>query len=422
MNIQKIIKRIKQSKDGKVLISNFAYLSLLQVAGYVFPLITMPYLAKVIGVEGFGKIAFASAIIVWIQTIADWGFNYTATRDVAKNKEDKNKVSDIFSNVFWARCLLMLISFVFLSILVISISIFRENATVIFVTFLMIPGHIMFPDWFFQAIEKMKYITLLNLCSKLLFTILVFVFIKEKNDYILQPLFISLGFVLAGLIAMYYILIKWKIRLKFVSFSSILNTIKASSDIFLNNLMPNLYASLATVLLGIFHGNKANGIYEAGVKFVNIFDQIAMIVSRVFFPYLSRNISKHSLYAKLSIMLSLLLSCLLFLGAPFMIKLFFTPEFSDAIVILRLLSFLIVLLTIDRVYGINYLIVQGYDKQRRKICLISSLIGSVVAILLVYYFSCFGKAISLLFANGLMALLSLCYVKKITKHNKVLDL
>lgn len=66
---------------------NFMWLSALQVAGYVFPLITMPYLARIIGVEGFGKIAFASAIMVWIQTIADWGFNLTATRDVAQNRE-----------------------------------------------------------------------------------------------------------------------------------------------------------------------------------------------------------------------------------------------------------------------------------------------------------------------------------------------
>ena len=228
MEIKSKINRIRQSKDGKVLVENFAYLSLLQVAGYVFPLITMPYLARVIGVEGFGRIAFASAIMVWIQTVADWGFNYTATRDVAKNREDKDKVSDIFSRVFWARCLLMLFSFVLLALLVMLIPKFRENAAVIFVTFLMIPGHIMFPDWFFQAMERMKYITILNLLSKLLFTTLVFVFVKDKEDYILQPLFVSLGFVFAGMVAMYYILVKWKVKLKFTSFSLIIKTINSS--------------------------------------------------------------------------------------------------------------------------------------------------------------------------------------------------
>ncbi len=81
------INNIKKSGDSRTLIANFGYLTLLQVAGYIFPLITIPYLAKVIGVDSFGKITFASAIIVWFQTITDWGFNYTATRDVAKNRQ-----------------------------------------------------------------------------------------------------------------------------------------------------------------------------------------------------------------------------------------------------------------------------------------------------------------------------------------------
>lgn len=288
--IRTLLNRLKKSKDGRTLVANFGYLSLLQVAGYVFPLITMPYLARVIGVEGFGKIAFAAAIMVWIQTIADWGFNYTATRDVARNRDNKEIVSDIFSRVFWARCLLMILSFLVLLGLVLCIPKFRENAAVIFVTFLMIPGHIMFPDWFFQAIERMKYTTLLNLLSKLLFTILIFVFIKEKDDYILQPLFVSLGFVLSGIIAMYYILIRWNVKLTSVPFKSVIRTIKSSTDVFINNLMPNLYNSFSTVLLGFLCGEFANGILDAGKRIYQIVYGFVSNVSRVFFPFLSRRL------------------------------------------------------------------------------------------------------------------------------------
>lgn len=415
MKIKNLFAQVKHSRNGKVLAENFAYLSLLQIAGYVFPLITMPYLARVIGVDGFGKIAFASAIIVWVQTVADWGFNYTATREVAKNRENIEIVSDIFSRVLWSRCFLMIVSFLILFILTSIIPQFRENANIIFVTFLMIPGHIMFPDWFFQAMEKMKYITILNLLSKLLFTILIFVFIKDEDDYILQPLFISMGFVLAGIIAMYYILVKWKIRLKKTSIKSIIRTIKSSTDIFLNNLLPNLYASFATILLGIFHGSAANGIYEAGTKFMYVAQQLLGSITRVFFPFLSRDISKHSIYAKASLIVSIAMSMFLFIFAPLLIRIFFTPEFSDSITVLRILSFVLIFITIDSVYGVNYLIVRGFDKQRRTLCLTCSIIGCAIAIVLVFYFSYIGKALSLVIANAMLGVISMIYAIRIKK-------
>ena len=175
--LKKRISSISKNKDAKTVAGNFMWLSALQVASYVFPLITMPYLARIIGVEGFGKIAFAAAIMIWIQTIADWGFNLTATRDVAQNRDNPQIVSKIFSNVLWARLCLTLVSFVVLLFLVLLIPKFKENSAIILVTFLMVPGHILFPDWFFQAVERMKYITILNLAMKLFFTLAVFIFI-----------------------------------------------------------------------------------------------------------------------------------------------------------------------------------------------------------------------------------------------------
>ena len=100
MNKDKLLK-LKSNKDVKTLTSNFAYLTILQIAGYVFPLITLPYLARVLGVSKFGEIAFAASVIVYFQTIVDWGFMFTATRDVARVRNDLHKVSQIFSNVFW---------------------------------------------------------------------------------------------------------------------------------------------------------------------------------------------------------------------------------------------------------------------------------------------------------------------------------
>lgn len=408
--LKQLFGRLKQSKDGRTLVANFGYLSLLQVASYVFPLITMPYLARVIGAEGFGKIAFAAAIMVWFQTIADWGFCYTATRDVAKNRDDKEKVSEIFSNVLWARILLMFVSFVVLSVCVLIIPKLRENADVIMISFLMIPGHIMFPDWFFQAMERMKYITILNIVSKTLFTVAIFLFIKERQDYILQPLFTSLGFVISGIIAMYYILIKWKIRLRISSFKTVLRTIKSSTDVFINNLIPNLYNAFSIVLLGFIGGNVANGLYDAGVKFTNIAQQFLLILSRTFFPFLSRRIDKHSIYARLNISSSILLAVVLWLLAPVLVKIFYTNEFFYAIKVIRISSISLIFLAMGNVYGLNYLLLIDKEKQLRNITLVASLIGFVLSFPLIHKYQVIGVALVVTITRGILGIAQWVYV------------
>lgn len=413
ISISNIKNRILSSKDGKTLFANLGYLSLLQIAGYIFPLITIPYLAKVIGVDGFGKIAFASSVIIWFQTISDWGFNYTATRDVAKNRNDIECVSDVFSSVFWSRCFLMIVSFIILLFLILIIPKFREDANVILATFLMIPGYIMFPEWFFQAMERMKYITILNILSKALFTVAVFIFVKDKSDYILQPLFVSCGYILSGILAFYYIRRIWGIKLKIVSAKTIFDTIRKSFDVFLNNLFPNLYNSFSTMLLGFVGGPSSNGLYDAGCKFVNIAQQFMQVVSRTFFPFLSRKIEKHHIYVLINIFLAAVGSLLLFLLSPLLIKIFFTSEFYPSITIMKVMSISLFFLMLGDVYGTNYLIIKGKERQLRNISLICSLIGFAISFPLIHYFDYIGAALTVTITRGLLGFNSMFYAKRL---------
>ena len=106
--IKNLARNATKSKDGRTVLSNFGYLTLLQFASYLFPIITVPYLSRVIGVEGYGKIAFASAVMVWVQTVADWGFLLTATRDVTKRRFLEYSPKHSLQDVYW---LLFLSSF-----------------------------------------------------------------------------------------------------------------------------------------------------------------------------------------------------------------------------------------------------------------------------------------------------------------------
>lgn len=408
-----IKNQIAASKEGRTVFANFGYLSLLQVAGYVFPLISMPYLARVIGADGFGKIAFASAIVVWIQTISDWGFNLTATRDVAQNRDNKELVSRIFSNVLWARSVLTLLSGIILLLVVLLVPYLRENADIIFVTFLLVPGYILFPEWFFQAIEKMKYTTFFNLFLKLVFTVAVFVFIHKREDYLMQPLLTTIGYLLCGIGALYLIFKKWGYSLYKPQWGEIFKTIRNSTDVFINNLMPNLYNSFSVMLLGFFGGSTANGIYDGGNRFPSIFYQFQSVLSRAFYPFLSRRPDKHSFYAKLNIVSALVGSVILVLISPLIIKIMLGDEFEKSVVVMQILSFSVVFLAIGYTYGTNFLIINHKEKPLRNLTFISSIVGMCVSVPLVYYFSYIGAAVTVLLCRGLLGVGSYVLAKRI---------
>lgn len=400
----KNIKRIFSNRDVRVVSENLFYLTVLQLVNYVFPLITIPYLARVIGVEKFGEIAFATAIIHYFQTIVDYGFSYTATRDIAKNRDDLNSISEIFSSVMWSKFILIIISFILLIGLIITIPTFYKIRILLLLTFCMIPGYVMFPVWLFQGLERMKYVSILNFFARAIFTLLVFIFIKDQADFILQPLLVASGFFISGIIAMYIIIINYGITLKRPSFNSIKLTIKNSTDVFINQLFPNLYKSFSTLLLGFWGGAYANGILDAANRFILISQQIMQVLSRTFFPFLSRNINRHSLYAKGNLILSACISALLFFGSQFLIHFFYTDEFNDAILILKVLSLSPIFLALVDIYGTNYMIIQKHERVLRNITIRTSLIGFCIAFPLVYFYNFLGAALTIVITRILLGL------------------
>lgn len=413
---QEKIKSVLESKSVRKIGSNFFYLSLLQIGGYIFPLITMPYLAHVIGVTGFGKIAFAAAIITYIQTVTDWGFNFTTTRDIARSKDCLSEVEHIYSVVTWARLLLMIISVFILVCLVFSIPYLKDNATIIIISLILIPGHVLFPEWLFQGLQEMKYITYLNFFSKLLFTCLIFLFIKEPSDYILQPLFLGFGYIVSAIIGIVYIKRNWNIKLKIVPFREVIQSIRNSVDVFINNLMPNFYNSFSVILLGFWGGPNSNGILDGANKFYSIFYQFILVISRSFFPFLATRIERHNIYAKLSIIIAGLGALLLFIFAPQIIHIFLSSAFEDSILVLRIISISLIFISISNIYGSNYLILVNCERQLRNATFIGSLIGLVISFPLIYYFDYIGAAITICVARGLLSLFTFLAAKKVQKQ------
>lgn len=415
MKLKGFIDNVLHNNSAKVLFANFISLSLLKAVSVIFPLITMPYLSRVIGIDKFGKIAFASAIMVFVETVTDFGFNYTATRDVAQHRDDKKYVSQYFSNVLWAKVFLMICSFVIFTIIVYNIPFLYNERLLLFLTFLYIPGHILFPEWFFQAMEQMKYITIMNVCAKLCFIALVFIVIRQKSDYIYQPLLTAIGFLVSGVISMYVVVRKFGITIKYPSISGIYEMIKKGWNMFLCLIFPNLYSSLSVVLLRSFCGDTATGIYSSGQKFISLSDQLSQVVSRTFYPFLAIHIDKHELFVRINFIISITASICLFAFADLIVYIFYTPEFADSAMVIRIMSPGPVFLFLMNAYGNNYLVLRGYEYILRNIIICSSVFGLILSLFLVRKYSYIGVSVTLVTIWAIRGIITWIYASKIKK-------
>lgn len=194
-----------ETDEKKRLTSNIFSLGVLQAANYILPLLTIPYLVRVLGPEYFGLLAFATALVAYFILITDYGFNLSATRQISINRENKAKVDEIFSSVMIIKTAFMLLSFGLMSLIVFSFEKFSQHWEIYFITFGMVVGQWLFPVWLFQGMERMKYISYLNIGAKGFFTICIFIFVQDQSDYLLVPFLTSLGFIIAGIWSLYLV-------------------------------------------------------------------------------------------------------------------------------------------------------------------------------------------------------------------------
>lgn len=361
------------SDDKKRLLSNFFSLSVLQGANYLLPLITLPYLVRVLGPEKFGLVAFAQAFIQYFVILADYGFNLSATREISIHREDKQKVSEIFCSVMVIKLALTVLSFVTLCAVVFSFSKFKGDWQIYFLTFGTVIGQVLFPIWLFQGMERMKYIAFLNILAKTIFTVAVFIFIKHSSDYIYVPLINSAGFLISGVLALRIAKKNFCIGINTsgITARGLYTHLREGFYVFSSLLSSTLLYRSPTVFIGILLNYSMVGFYSAAEKIVSALKGIILIFNQTVYPRLSKLVveSKYRYFRAWykCLWVSLALSTFLFICvsifAEKLIITLFTAEYEYSIFILKFLSFSLILCSIIIWLGLLGMLVQGYAKQ-----------------------------------------------------------
>jgi len=424
--IKKVFK-FQLDPDKKRLLENFLSLSVLQGANYILPLITLPYLVRVLGPEKFGLIAFAQAFIQYFNILTDYGFNLSATREISVYRKDKEKVSEIFSSVMVIKFGLIVISLFILLVLIFAIPKFRKDWPVYFFSFGMVLGNVLFPVWFFQGMERMKYITVLNIIAKGIFTICIFLFIRRMSDYLYVPLINSIGFLVAGGLSLRIIFKDFGIKFMFPSFEAVKHQLKEGWHIFVSTLAISLYTTSNTFILGLFADSMSVGYYAAAEKIIKAIQGLLSPISQTLYPYISKLASESREKAlnfirkllKIISAIGFIISLLIFYFADFVVNIFLGSQYQQSIIVLRILAFLPFIIGLSNVFGIQTMLTFNLKQAFSEILILAGLLNIVLALILAPLYQHVGISIAVLITEVFVTFSMLVYLER--KGIKILE-
>ena len=280
--------RIKSKLKSPMAI-NFISLALLQGVNYLLPLLSFPFLFRVLGVERWGLVTFGYSLMQYFVMFTDFGFNLSATKYISEHRNDLQKINSYLNSAMIGRFILCGISLAILLALISYFDKFSTESIFYLLYFGIILGNVMFPMWFFQGMENMKYITVFNIVAKSLSFIPFFIFIRKPEDYIYVPIFYSIGFVLAGIVSLFIVYFKMGMKWYFTSISQISSSLKDSSAYFLARASTSLFTTSNSFLLGLVCGNTMVGYYSAAEKLYQAYNQLLSPFTGVLFPHIAKS-------------------------------------------------------------------------------------------------------------------------------------
>lgn len=395
------IRSVLKVEDARRLLKNFFSLSVLKLANAALPFVTLPYLIKVLGLQQYGSIVLALSLIAYFQSITDYGFNLSATREIAKHKTSRKQLSFIYSKTQTSKLYLLLFSLGLLVPAIIFIPQFREDLLVYMLMCLMLIGQSMFPEWFFRGIEQMGYITILDLIVKSVFTIGVFLFIKSPEDYWLYPLLFGLGYLLIAMFSHFFIVRKFNLSFYLVNSNTVIKNLKFGFPLFINQFMPNFYNNTTSFLIGMLLGKQSIGLFGAVRQIVNVLNVLNSVVSTVAFPYLVRRREKFKIFSKVYMAGFLFIVSILVILHKYILE-FMSINDPLSSTIFLILAFGVTCVVVYSIYSTNFLIPRGYDKAVMKITFLVSMFGLATSYPLITNFGIIGGAVNIGIAQFLM--------------------
>jgi len=386
-------------------------MSVVQGLNAVLPLLTFPYLIRVLGLSEFGLFNHALATMHFLVVLVDYGLTLTGTRDVAVHKSDKQALNKLFSTKWALQFVLMMLAFVLLLLVIAWLPAWQRRPEVYLLAFLLIPANVLLPTWFFQGIQDFRTLAWLTFGNKLIYVVSVFLLIKDAHQLPLLMLLYGGCALLAGLAGWLFLRLKVGIRFQWTGWKEVSLAFRTGWAVFISNFSVTLYSNSALLFLGLFADARSLGVFSVVEKVLLVFRLGLSTLFSVIFPKVSQLAAEQLESMKaflrriqwliaLSILPALLL---LFFTAPLVVYLV-TGSYDD-----KTTTLLRLCLPIPLFLGLNLPAYQALLATHRqawyaRVMVVGALVGVSLNLLLAPMYFETGTAISILAAEFIIVL------------------
>lgn len=379
---------------------NFAWSTILTVAGYIFPLITFPYVSRVLGAEGIGNYQHAYSIIDYFCVFSVLGMGSLGIREIAKVKGDRASMSKVFSSLLVLNLITTFLAIAALVVLVHVIPSFQSHSKMLYIGIAKILCNTLLVEWFFKGIEDFRYITIRAVLVRCIYVISVFVFVRESSDYVTYFLLTTLTVVVNAIINIFYLH-------NHVDFSLSKLELKPHVKPFVilgvYKILTAMYTSFNVMYLGAKQGDVEVGFYSTATKLYVLIMSVFTAFTGVMLPRMSSLIAEgktkdfNRMTSKsIDFLLLFCLPIIMFSEAfaPSIIRLLAGPGFEGAIMPMRIVMPLMLVIGYEQIVILQMLMPLQKDGAILTNSIVGAGIGLLLNIVLVPFLASVGSAIA----------------------------
>lgn len=417
--------RMVDPHEGKKILHNVTSLSGLQLITYLFPIIILPYLFRVIGPDKFGLIAFAQAFVQYFMILTDYGFSVSATKEISLCHEDNAKICNIISAVMTIKTILAFLSLLILCLVIYFVPRFKDDWMVYTLSFGVVIGNTLFPAWFFQGSESMKYTAKLNIIGEFAYAFGIFLFVHGPNDFLLVPTLTSASALLTGLLGQYILFTRFNVSFQMPKLEDLRRQLQAGWNIFISVVAINAYTTTRVFAVGLLTNNTLTGFYSIAERIANAVQTFPLSsFTQAIFPRLSKIYHKNRLKAfdimnqvqLITVIVSLIFLPLIFILAPFIVRLVCGGTYPAAVLSLKFLLISVFFISANA-FRVQFLLVCGKTKDYSRIHITMAAIGLPLIIIFIYSFSYVGAAMATAIIEAGVFLMTYFTIKKLDLHS-----